>query len=110
MPQNAPMNIHENLRTLRKDRKLTLQQLAERVGTSNQQISHHENGKRRLTWDWIMRYSKALECHPSDLTEGPASVHRAKDEDEKDLLQTFRGLSEGERKKLVRLSKDLLKG
>jgi transcriptional regulator with XRE-family HTH domain len=101
--------IAQNLRSLRKARGMTLQQLAEKVGTSNQQISHHENSKRRINWDWIMRYSKALECHPSDLTEGPDAILRAQDDHEKKLLETFRGLSEPEKRKIVRMSKDLLK-
>lgn len=53
---------------------LTQQQLADLVGTSNQQIGHLESGKRRLTADWMVRISKALDCAPADLMVEPSGV------------------------------------
>jgi transcriptional regulator with XRE-family HTH domain len=38
-----------HLRALREARRLTLEQLAAAVGTTNQQISHLELGKRQLS-------------------------------------------------------------
>jgi len=58
------------IRDLRKARKLTLQQLADLVGTSNQQISNHESGKRKLTIEWLEKYSAALKCNPVDIISG----------------------------------------
>jgi len=52
---------------MRKERGLTLQALADRVGASNQQISHLEKGRRGLTVDWLERIAIALDCHPFDL-------------------------------------------
>ena len=52
---------------IRKERGLTLQALADRVGASNQQISHLENARRGLTVDWLERIAVSLDCHPFDL-------------------------------------------
>lgn len=85
------------LKELREDRGLTLQQLAEKAKTSNQQISNLEKSKRRLTWDWIMRLAEALQCHPLEITDGPAAI-LPKDEQERELLKKFRGFNDGEQK------------
>lgn len=69
---------------------LTLQALADKVGASNQQISHLEKGRRGLTVEWIDRIADALECHPFDLLVAPP---HAKTERERTLLELFRGMS-----------------
>lgn len=48
---------------------MTLADLAERVGTTNQQISHLELGRRQLTVDWLRRLGVALGCHPWAVVE-----------------------------------------
>ena len=92
------------LRVLRKSRGLTLQQVAEKVGTTNQHVSFHENGRRKLNWDWIQRYANALECHPSDITNGPGAEVRAENDEERTLLEKFRNLSEPEKKAMLQMS------
>ncbi|MEE8226919.1 MAG: helix-turn-helix transcriptional regulator, partial [Kiloniellales bacterium] len=62
--------MENRIRELRKARGLTLKRMAELLGTSNQQISHLEKGRRRLTLEWMERIAEALECHPSDLLIG----------------------------------------
>jgi transcriptional regulator with XRE-family HTH domain len=57
------------LRELREARGLTLEDLAQRLGTTNQQVSHLELGKRQLTVDWLRRLGLALECHPWAIVE-----------------------------------------
>jgi antitoxin component HigA of HigAB toxin-antitoxin module len=57
------------IRELREARGLTLEDLAHRVGTTNQQISHLELGKRQLTVEWLRRLAKALDCHPWAIVE-----------------------------------------
>lgn len=68
-PTPAPSS--NRIRELREARGLTLEELAQRVGTTNQQISHLELGKRQLTVDWLRRLAAALECHPWSLVEEP---------------------------------------
>ena len=48
-------------------RGLSMQALAERVGTSRQQIHKLERGERRLTEDWMRRVAGILECEPAEL-------------------------------------------
>lgn len=84
------------IRTIRKDRGMTLQELADKVGTSNQQISNHESSKRRLTIEWLHRYAAALECHILDIIEGLNETPVAKDQEEKDLLAYFRSMNDKE--------------
>ena len=61
-----PLN---RIRELREARGLTLDELALRVGTTNQQISHLELGKRQLTVTWLKRLGVALGCHPWAIVE-----------------------------------------
>ncbi len=61
-----------NIRRWRKQRGLTMQDLAERIGTSQQQIDRLEKGRRRLTVDWLVRLSQGLGCELLDLL--PADV------------------------------------
>ena len=55
--------IHE----LRKGAGLSMQALAERAGTSRQQIHKLEHGERRLTEVWLRRLAMALACRPVDI-------------------------------------------
>lgn len=64
-PKSPPNRIRE----LREARGFTLEELAGRVGTTNQQISHLELGKRQLTVDWLRRLAVALDCHPWTIVE-----------------------------------------
>ncbi len=59
--------MENRLRELRKRQGLTLEQVAQRAHTTNQQIHRLETGKRRLTHEWMVRVSRALGCHPADL-------------------------------------------
>ncbi len=55
------------IRQIREDRGLSQQELADRVGTSNQQISLLERGERQLTANWMERLAKGLDVNPADL-------------------------------------------
>tara|TARA_R110002072_G_scaffold292175_3_gene460658 strand:+ start:1062 stop:1376 length:315 start_codon:yes stop_codon:yes gene_type:complete len=79
------------MKELRKTNGLTLQELAELVGSSNQQISQLETERRRLNVDWLERLIKGLDCHPLEILNDGTM---AKNEREKELLALFRGLSE----------------
>jgi transcriptional regulator with XRE-family HTH domain len=58
-----------HIRRIRETKGLSLEGLAKLVGTTNQQISHLELGKRQLTVDWLRRLATALDCHPWALVE-----------------------------------------
>lgn len=76
---------------LREGRGLTLRQLALLVGTSNQQISHLELGKRQLTVEWMTRLATALGCHPWELVEALQTV--VLNQREAQILENFRLLT-----------------
>ncbi|MBS0634690.1 MAG: helix-turn-helix transcriptional regulator [Verrucomicrobia bacterium] len=54
-------NIYKNLKQLRKERGLTLSNLADKMGSDYQQLSRVERGKSRLTVDMLMRMAEALD-------------------------------------------------
>lgn len=97
------------IKEIRKSRGLSGEQLAEKVGTSPQQINYLENGKRKLTWAWLQKLSKALECHPLEITEGPASQPQALTAKEKELISIYRGLEEGSRRMFEHLVEGVVK-
>ena len=80
-----------HIKELRKGRGFSQNELARKIGTSNQQVSYLETGRRRLTDDWMLRLAEALGCHPADLLNGgPERASRR----ERMLITIFRGLSE----------------
>lgn len=50
---------------------MSQQQLAERVGTTNQQISRLESGERRLTVEWMARIAPVFRVAPARLIDPP---------------------------------------
>lgn len=55
------------IKEVRKSRGLTLQSLADMIGTDKSQINRLERGERRLTTEWLERLAGALGCTPADL-------------------------------------------
>jgi transcriptional regulator with XRE-family HTH domain len=56
-----------NIRAIRKQRGLTLQQLADSVGTTPQTIQRLETGNMSVSVDWLQRIAAALELTPAEL-------------------------------------------
>ena len=95
-----------NIGIMREARALTLEGLAKLVGTTNQQISNLETGRRRLTVDWLRRLGTALKCHPWTLVSdgdlpGPMQPMEVR------MLEAFRALGVEHRKALVLLATSL---
>ena len=61
-----------SIRALRKQNGLSQQELAKRIGTTGQQVGNLENGRRKLTQDWMERLAAGLGCGPADLL-GPSA-------------------------------------
>ncbi|MBT7943661.1 MAG: imidazoleglycerol-phosphate dehydratase HisB [Alphaproteobacteria bacterium] len=56
---------------------MSQQVLAQRIGTTGQQIGNLEAGRRKLTQDWMERLAAGLDCGPADLlVSGPAPTHK----------------------------------
>lgn len=63
----SSQRMENNIRKLRLERGLTLEQLAEAVDTNAAQIQKLEVGDRRLTHQWMIRICKPLHCSPEQL-------------------------------------------
>lgn len=88
------MTSGNRVRALRLELGLTTVELAERVGTSNQQIGRLERGERRLTQDWMRRLADALGREPWELlpeAPGLSEEERSALEDLKALDPETRG-------------------
>ncbi len=58
------------IREVRRRRQLTLQALAEKVGTTPQTIQRLETNNMTVSVDWLLRIAEALDLSPADLLEG----------------------------------------
>ena len=85
------------LKELREAQRLSLVALAARVGTTGQEISHLELGKRNLTVRWLERLAQALGCHPWAIVSADAPAS----EREGECLALFRHLAPDEQDTLL---------
>lgn len=94
--------MKNRIKQLRKSKNMTQDELAEKTGTSKQQIWYLEKGYRKLTQDWIIKISKALDCSVTDIIGIENKQDITKDEfsdltdEEKNLIRTFRKIKENE--------------
>ena len=65
----VPVGIHEKIRTLRKTRKMTLADIAQRCGCSVSLISQIERGVVVPTFTKIKAIAEVLGVHPSQLVD-----------------------------------------
>ena len=62
------------LREMRRRRGLSMEALAQLAGTSASQINKLEKKQRRLTDEWLVNLSQALQCNPGDLIDNSLSI------------------------------------
>jgi transcriptional regulator with XRE-family HTH domain len=102
--------VPNRIREIRERLGLTQEQLAERVGTTSQQISRLEKGQRGLDVPWMLKISAALGERPAalideiaDSTSGlPSERKLAQNEEELWLLEAWRALNKSEQRLLRR--------
>ena len=58
------------IREFRRQRGLTLQQLAAKVGTTPQTVQRLETANMTVSTDWLERFAAAFGVHPADLIGG----------------------------------------
>jgi transcriptional regulator with XRE-family HTH domain len=58
------------IRNIRKQRGLTLQQLADEVGTTAQTIQRLETANMTMSLDWLIRIASAMDLTAADLLDG----------------------------------------
>jgi len=103
----APVRSANNqIRAVREAQELSLETLATLVGTTNQQISLLETGKRRLTVEWLIRLAKALSCHPWTLVADDLPK-QMRPEDLR-LLDRFRRMTGSQQTELLRFLETII--
>ncbi len=63
--------IQSRIREIRKHKGMTLQQVAERTGTTAQTIGRLETGMRTLSLGWVQRIAEALDTDAAELLTMP---------------------------------------
>lgn len=93
------------IKELREAAGLTLEQVADKIGTTFQQVQRLETGKRRLTEAWMVRLAGPLGVKPHNLMASSVAVpgerEFANDELEVLLLNFWRRLETLAEKKVV---------
>lgn len=60
--------IHENIRRLREESNLTLEEVGKRIGTTKQTIKRYESGEiSNIPYDKVVLLAKCFGVHPSSL-------------------------------------------
>jgi transcriptional regulator with XRE-family HTH domain len=97
---DMPRKFPNRLREWRRAAGLTLEQAAERLGTTNQSLSRKERGERSVTVDELAQIAPVYQCKPADLVPDPESVVTIR---EREFLAMLRGLDEADRRQLLRI-------
>lgn len=63
--------MHSRIREIRKAKGLTLQEVADRIGTTAQTVGRLETGMRTLSIKWVNRIAEALDCDAAELLAIP---------------------------------------
>lgn len=96
------------IKELRKARDLTLEQVAERAGTTFQQVQRLENSERRLTDDWMRRIALALDVPPAALFMDPTpdADGVSKNPEHRLLIEWWDSISDAERRAFAVVIRD----
>ena len=98
-------DVHSRIAVLRRQRRLSLEDVARAVGTTRSQIQKLEAGHRRLTLTWMQRLAPALGVEIADLLPRTA---KSDDPAEREIAGIVANLPKKERETLVRMARDLL--
>lgn len=71
------IEIYKKLKQLRKERGLTLNTFAEKIGSDYQQLSRIERGKSKLSFEMLVKMANALETPISELVPQNAPAKEA---------------------------------
>lgn len=61
------VNLSNNVKKIRKLKKLTLKETAKKTGVSHQMISQIETGKKRPSLETLIKIADAFDCSLDDL-------------------------------------------
>lgn len=85
--------MENNIFKIRKEKGFSQKELAEKAGTTYQQIQKLEKGERKLSPEWQIRLSKALDCRPVDLMPEEFQASMTLTKREEALIDNFRHLT-----------------
>lgn len=85
------------IRDIRKRRELTLEQLGERMGTTQETALRLETGKLPLNYKWLLLAANALDVEPAALF----GAVELRDDDERRLVDLYRQLNAGDQDRLL---------
>ena len=91
--------VGERLREIRRTRGLSQQEVAERVGIPQSNLSRIENGKQRLNLSVLVNILGLYRMTLDDFFSGAEARQPVNDREER-LLRTFRGLDETGRREV----------
>ena len=104
------MSVADNVKRIRKERKLTQQELAKRAGISQQTISFLESERNTPTQSTLRLLASALGCTVAELM-GETGEHVSGDHltpAEREILSVFRELNDAGQMVAVRQIRSLL--
>lgn len=107
-PQNVKMETRKNggpnyLKAWRDRRRMTLEELAEAIGTSASVIGYLESGERGLSAKWLRRLAPALKITPGLLLDH----HPDKLSD--DMIKMWTNATEEKKQQITDMAKIILK-
>lgn len=77
-PTEVDKQVGRNVRRYRKDMRMTLQELADQLGISQQQIQKYETGESRVSASMVLAISEALNIDIADLFIGTRNLKTSK--------------------------------
>jgi transcriptional regulator with XRE-family HTH domain len=99
--------MQNRISILRREKGVSLTDLAKAAGTTKAQIQKLERGDRRLSLDWMDRIARALDVKISDLLPADVIACRHGPED-REILEIVSQLPPEDRAILVRIAAGLL--
>lgn len=63
--------METRIRELRKMRRMTLAELAQRIGTTPQTVQRLETANMTVSTDWLEKFADVFGVHPAELIKGP---------------------------------------
>lgn len=100
------MNIGDRLRSIRKNKKISIYQVSKETGISQNHISSVELGKRQPTIDTLARLAKPLGITLAELFNEDSTVSVLTDK-ERILLENYRTLPDDKAEVLLIISNAL---
>lgn len=92
---------------LRKEKGLSLEDVAKAAGTTKAQIQKLERGDRRLSLEWMRRLARAMDTKVSELLP-PEEVVQAQETGEDAIVEILSHLSGQDRAALIGIVRKLL--